>query len=96
MHTFAPTEGLTPSAGSVTKVVAPKARFRHYPVKVHRNRESFPRIDQIDEFQGARADHWRGTDGETRMGSLDGLSTPPPQPLLPPLPLGTTTLPRSF
>jgi hypothetical protein len=32
----------------------PEARFRQNPVKMYRDRESFPRIYQIDEFQGAR------------------------------------------
>jgi hypothetical protein len=52
--------GLTSFAGSVAKFVAQKPDFVKIRSKFTANRKSFPRIDQIDEFQGARADHWRG------------------------------------
>jgi hypothetical protein len=51
---------LTAAAGSVPKVVAPKPDSVKIRSKSTADRKIFPRIDQIDEFQGARANHWRG------------------------------------
>jgi hypothetical protein len=50
----------TPSAGSVPKTVAQKPDSVKIRSKFTAARKRFPRIDQIDEFQGVRADHWRG------------------------------------
>jgi hypothetical protein len=50
----------TPSAGSVPKFVAQKPDSVEIRSKFTADRNSFPRMDQIDKLQGARADHWRG------------------------------------
>jgi hypothetical protein len=57
---------LTSSAGSVPKFVAQKPDSVKIRSKFTADRKSFTRIDQIDEFQGARADHWRGGSAHVR------------------------------
>jgi hypothetical protein len=53
-------EQVNPSAGSVPKFVAQKPDAVKIRSRFTSNRKSFPRVDQIDELQGARAAHWRG------------------------------------
>jgi hypothetical protein len=52
--------GLTFSAGSAPKFVLRKLDSVTIRSKFTADRNNFPNVDQVDEFQGARADHWRG------------------------------------
>jgi hypothetical protein len=72
---------LTPSAGSVPKFVAQKPDSVKIRSKFTADRNSFPRIDHIDEVQGARADHWPLASNAAAKPT--GKPPSPPSPLPP-------------